>query len=106
MATEIYGRSDDLVEFEGDVSGECGYYAPEDDADGGLIVCSDGTLLVVKYGKPGLGGVWGLTLLKAGDLFDRIEVCTDEDAERHSDTAHFKDGMKSAWFAARWEKVA
>ena len=104
MTTEIYGASDDLIEFEGDVTGETGHIGCEGDDPGVLVVCSDGTLLQVKYGK-GQRGIWCVTLLHRGSLFENIAECTDEDAERHSDTAHFNAGLKWAYAATAWEPV-
>lgn len=103
MSTEIYGISDDLIELEGDVRGEVGYYS--DDEKGALIICSDMTLLEVKYGKDGKA-IWGVRLVEKGSLFKRIDQCTDEDADMYSDVAHFKDGLKWAYVATGyWERV-
>jgi hypothetical protein len=104
MATEVYGVSDDLIEFEGDVRGEIGCYGTDDRDKGVLVICDDGTLLEVKYGKAGMA-VWAVNLVKRGPLFDRIEPCDDEDASRYSDTAYFHDGLKRAWVAKDWEFV-
>lgn len=105
MATEIYGNSDDLIEFEGDVYGEVGCYGTDDRDKGVLVICSDGTMLEVKYGKNG-DGIWEVKLLQRGSLFDRLELCTSEDADPYSDVAHFKDGLKWAYAAKDdWEKV-
>lgn len=101
--TKIYGASDDLIEFEGDVSGEVGCYGT-DDGKGVMVICSDGTILEVKYGKMDLG-IWGIVAHKKGDLFDRIESCEDEDAQPHSDVVFFKTGLKSAYAATQWERV-
>lgn len=98
--TKVYGTSDDLIEFEGDVSGEVGCCD-----NGVLLVFSDGTILEVKYGKLGRA-IWGITLHKQGELFDRIELCDDEDADIYSDIAHFRDGLKSAIAATEWENVS
>lgn len=106
MSTRVYGCSDDLIEFEGDVYGEVGCYGTDDREQGVLCVFSDGTLLEAKYGKNG-DGIWELKLIKPGELFERIDPCFDEDASPYSDEAFFKDGLK--WcYAARdgWEKVA
>ncbi len=74
MATKVYGVSDDLVEFEGDLYGEVGCYGTdEEDRLGILIAFSDGTVLAARYGKPGLGGVWALTPLRKGTLYERVE---------------------------------
>lgn len=106
MATKVYGASDDLIEFEGDVTGEVGYSGgDEDDSNGTLVIFDDGTQVVVKYGKPGGLGIWSVTPLVKGALFDRIDVCDDQDAKVYSDVLHFKDGLKSAVVAHHWERV-
>lgn len=93
MATKIYGQSDDLIEFRGDIDDEIGAF----NAKGKGILLSDGTLLECSYPKvPGLG-VWGFKVLRAGSLFDRIEECNDEDAEVYSDVVFFKDGLTDFW---------
>ncbi len=102
--TKIYGTSDDLIEFDGDVSGEVGKYGTDESEHGVLVVCSDGTLLEVKYGKGG-EAIWEVKLLKRGDLFDRIDPCIDADSEIYSDQAHFNPGLKWAYAASEWEKV-
>jgi hypothetical protein len=102
--TKIYGASDDLIEFDGDVSGEVGCYGTDDREHGVLVAGSDGTLLDVKYGKGG-AGIWGIQLLKAGELFEKIEPCLDEDANPHSDIAYFKPGLKYAYASTEWQRV-
>ena len=104
MTTKIYGASDDLIEADGDVCGEVGCYGTDDQEHGVLLLLSDGTLLEVKYGKADMG-VWGITLVIAGELFEKIEPCSDEDADPHSDVAYFKDGLKWAYAATEWQKV-
>ena len=54
MATKVYGASDDLIEFDGDVTGEVGHFGTDDNERGDLIIFSDGTLLEIKYGKADL----------------------------------------------------
>jgi hypothetical protein len=107
MGTRVYGASDDLIEFEGDLSGEVSCYGTDDDGHTGvLLTFSDGTILVVKYGKPGCGGVWGITTVHAGKMLDRIDACSDEDADPHSDQAFFKEGVSlKCWAATQWEVV-
>lgn len=93
MTTKIYGQSDDLIEFRGDIDDEIGAY----NAKGKGILLSDGTVLECTYPKaPGLG-VWGFNVLHAGSLLDRIEECNDEDAEVYSDVVFFKDGLTDFW---------
>lgn len=103
--TKIYGDSDDLIEFEGDFTGEFGCYGTDESDGGALIIVSDGTMLAIAYGKNG-DGVWGIKTIKTGDLFDGIVVCNDSDADPYSDVAHFKDGVKWCIACKNWEKVS
>lgn len=103
--TRVYGASDDLIEFEGDITGEVGCYGTDDDKHGVLVIMPDGTHLEVKYGK-GDEAIWGVVLLKKGTHFDRIEQCENEDDEIYSDIAYFNPGMTgNAYAATEWEKV-
>ena len=104
MSTKVYGASDDLIAFEGDVFGEVGHYSGNDDAEPVMVIFSDGTLLSVAYGKNDLA-IWDVKLVRQGDLFQRIETCSDEDADPYSDVAHFADGLKWAYAATEWERV-
>lgn len=98
--TKVYGASDDLVEIEGEFLGEVNSY---DDETGVLLVLSDGTLLKVLYGDE---GIWKITLVKNGQLFERIDQCDDADARPHSDIAYFGKGIKWVYSATKWEKVS
>jgi len=104
MATKVYGCSDDLIEFVGDVRGEVGSFGTDDAEHGVLVIFSDGTLLEVKYGKGDMG-IWEITLINAGQLFINVEPCNDENAKIYSDIANFKDGLKWAYAATEWERV-
>ena len=105
MVTKIYGESDDLIEADGDVYGEVGCYGTDDQEHGVLLIASDGTLLEVKYCKADMA-IWGISVIKEGTLFEKLEVCVDEDARPHSDIAYFKDGLKWAYAATEWQKVS
>lgn len=102
--TKVYGCSDDLIEFDGDVHGEVSCYGTDRQEHGVLVIFSDGSLLEIKYGKMDMG-IWGIQLIRAGTLFDRIEPCMDENAKPYSDVAHFKPGLKWAYAAKEWERV-
>ena len=102
--TRIYGASDDLIEFEGDVEGEVNAIGTDRKGEGVLVFCSDGTLLVVQYGKND-DAIWGIVVRAKGTLFDRMEECFDSDADPYSDQAFFKDGLKWAYAANEWERV-
>lgn len=104
MSTRIYGRSDDLIEFDGDVYGEVSCASNYDAQAGIMVICSDGTILDVKYSRIVLG-VWNVALVARGTLLDSIEPCVDEDADPYSDVATFRDGLKWAYAAHRWERV-
>lgn len=105
MATKVYGCSDDLIEFDGDVHGEVGCFGTDDREHGVLLMFSDATVLEAKYGKNG-EAIWELKLHRQGALLVGIDQCSDPDADPYSDVARFRDGI--AWvYAARsdWEKV-
>jgi hypothetical protein len=102
MSTTIYGASDDLIEFEGDVYGEVGCYGHDSEDEAVLLFCSDGTLLRMWYGH---GGIWCIRCVFPGILFDRIEQCHDANADPHSDVAYFKGGLKAAYVAKEWSKA-
>ena len=104
MSTRVYGASDDLIEFDGDFEGEADCYGTDDSDKGVLVIMSDGTVLEVKYGKGGKG-IWAVTLLERGRLFERIDQCTDEDADPYSDVAWFSEGIKGAYAASAWSRV-
>jgi hypothetical protein len=104
MSTRVYGTSDDLVEVEGDVQGETICYGTDDNKLGVLLVFSDGTLLEVKYGKAGMA-IWEVKLLSSGTLFERIDLCFNEDENPYSDVAHLRDGMKWGYVATEWGRV-
>jgi len=91
--TELYGASDDLLELEGGINGEHGCYDTSDDEPLAVFL-SDGSVLSVWYGD---SGIWKITVCQKGSLFDKLDPCTDPDAERHSDTAHFRPGLKWAY---------
>lgn len=105
MATKVYGASDDLIEIEGDYSGEVDCCGTDDQDKGVLLVFSDGTLLESKYGKNG-DAIWEVKLIKRGSLFKSITPCVDEDAKLHSDVAEFADGIKWVYAATEWHKVS
>ena len=102
MVTRVFGCSDDLIEISGDLCDEVNFYDGEKPA---LITFSDGTLLAVRYGKPGCLSIWAIDLIRAGDLFNRIEVCLSEDDDPYSDQAFFDDGLKWAYVATQWQKI-
>lgn len=105
MATKIYGCSDDLIEFEGDIYGEVGKYNLTKDAPAKLRI-SDGTELAIYYEKNDKA-IWGIEVLKEGTHFDRIELCDDEESDIYSDIVYMKDGDLSAKenTSGRWKKV-
>ena len=104
--TKVYGASDDMIEFDGEVRGEVGCYGTDDREHGVLVMFSDATVVEVKYGKND-AGIWEIKVLRKGALFDRIELCDDEDADPYSDVLYLKPGIKWAYAATKdWEKVS
>lgn len=104
MTTKVYGASDDLLEFDGDVSGEVSCYGTDEQPHGVLLVFSDGTVLEAKYGKAHLG-IWSLSVIQRGVCLNTVTECTDEDARPHSDVAEFFTGLKWCIQATEWKKV-
>lgn len=105
MTTKVYGASDDLIEVEGDVTGEVDCYGTDEREKGVLLCFSDGTVLEVKYGKND-EALWEIKTKHIGPLFDRVEACTEETDEGHSDVAYFKDGIKYVYACKEdWERV-
>jgi hypothetical protein len=104
MATKVYGASDDLIEVDGDLRGECSAYGTDDNTRGALVIFDDGTILEVKYcGR--ISGVWEIKALQRGTLFEKIEQQDNDEAEIYSDIAYFKDGIKRAYFTKEWSPV-
>ena len=104
MSTRICGASDDLIEFGGDVCGEVGGHKRDAQGHGTLLICSDGTLLHVSYGKADLA-IWSIEVLREGTLYDCMDVCISEDDNPFSDVAHFGAGLRWVYAAEQWEKV-
>jgi len=95
MSTKIYGASDDLIEFEGDVNGEVGAWDASEKRPAN-VACSDGTILKFLY-APDDAAIWKIAVIERGSLFDHLEICTDENANPYSDIACFSDGLKYAY---------
>ncbi len=70
----ISGYSDDIVEVDGDLTEEFGYFG-----DPALIACSDGTLLRIVFDTD---GVWRLTLVAAGSASYQHTPGGDEGTDR------------------------
>lgn len=99
MPTKIYGWSDDLIEAQGDIiEVEANYTIFENSA---LLICSDNTILEVKHNHSRLG-LWQITLLRKGNLFDRIDVCTGDGDIKNTDIAYFHNGLESVIFTNEW----
>lgn len=84
---KVYGASDDLIEIEGDIEEEFGHY--QRDKDAFYLAFSDGTILSVLYDQ---NGIWRLTLIIKGSLYDRKEE-GDVEADTN-DVVYFNDGVK------------
>lgn len=93
MKTKVYGASDDLIEFEGDYSGEQGEYNTSELHPVALFI-SDGTVMFIWYSD---AGIWKINVKHKGSLFDEMTICTDENETPYSDVVYFKDGIKWAY---------
>jgi len=84
---KVYGASDDLIEFNGDIHEEFNWLLSDNDVK--YLAFSDGTVLRVCYDNDGL---WRLTQIYKGTLLERIDQGNvDEDK---NDIAYFKEGVK------------
>lgn len=110
MTTTVYGESDDLIEFRGDVYGEASVWDADSDncKRGALLVFSDGTVLEAIYGNAFGAGIWKFSAIAQGSLFRSIERKAEEDDEGHSDIVTFRDGLTWAIKAnpGEWERVS
>lgn len=94
------------IEVEGGPAAvEVGCYGTDEQEHGVLLICSDGTILEIKYGKLD-AGIWGIALHKKGSLFDGIEPCMDQDADPYSDVANFQADLSWVYAAKDWERVS
>jgi hypothetical protein len=105
MSSKVYGASDDLLEFEGKLWGEIGYYGSSE-YDSIRVKFSDGTFLEAWYSDE---GIWRLKVVKRGELFDRHEEGVDPDGDDYTDKVYFKDGELTAKYSTKnsdgWEEV-
>lgn len=103
--TKIYGASDDLLEFTGEIYGEIGYYDSSKE-DPIRVRVSDGTEFSAYYNEQGL---WKIDVHVKGTHFDVLEVATDPDSENYSDTLTLLEGKLTAKYkvgkGSKWEKV-
>ena len=104
METKVYGQSDDNIYLDGEYNGQYTYYGTYTAEKGILLIFNDGSILEIKYGKAELG-IWGINIIRKGDLFDRIEYCNNEDADISSDIAYFKKGISFVYGCSRWERI-
>lgn len=93
--TEVYGCSDDYVTFNGDIHGQV-------DSDDVVVFVDDGTRFQIRYNEE---GIWKISILSKGTLFDGVDICDDPEAARYSDTLRLKPGAKRAWAAKECELV-
>lgn len=77
---KVYGYSDDLVEIEGG--------SKEEEIDcydqNVRIWFVDGTVILVSYGKNGMG-IWNIEVEQKGRAPQKIISCDNEDSEIYSD---------------------
>lgn len=89
MTTIVSGHSDDVIELDGDLHDEV-----ELGRDGTRLLFSDGTVCGVAYGSdPERHGVWVITVVKEGTLFDRLERCEEDDGTNYTDKLYLRDGV-------------
>lgn len=76
----IYGRSDDLIEVDGDIREE---WSPEHDDQPTFLAFSDGTVLSVRYGEH--DACWRIALVHKGSAEFKKTEGTEDDGGDYSD---------------------
>lgn len=103
--TTIYGASDDLLEFGGDILGEVCYYDSSKE-DPIVVHISDGTKFHAYYSEDGL---WKIDILKKGSHFESLVKAVDPDSDKYSDKLTLLDGPLTAKYSTvgsnSWKKV-
>lgn len=102
--TKIYGASDDLLEFDGEIYGEIGYYDSSKE-DAILVKVSDGTEFSAYYNESGL---WKIELTVKGTHFESLTEATDPDSDNYSDVLILMSGPLTAKYKTRgvsWKTV-
>jgi hypothetical protein len=97
---KIYGASDDLVEVEGDINEEFGWFADNDKPR--PMGFSDGTLLSVRYDED---GIWRITLIESGTaVFNKKEGSVSQDTnDEVTLTGNIRWVVLGNEFAAIWK---
>lgn len=91
--TKMYGASDDLIEFEGDIDDEVDTLSKFDTTEKPFIISfDDNTKVRVYHSKE---SIWKIKVLVIGHLFDRIDGCLEEKNGRYSDHLFMKDDLTS-----------
>ncbi len=75
---KIYGRSDDLIEIEGDIYDEIGWH-PDEKC---YITISDGTVISIEYADE---GIWRIVMLCEGSGDPEIIYAPPDDDDNYSD---------------------
>lgn len=102
--TKIYGASDDLIEFEGDIYGEIGCYGSSQN-DPIKVKVSDGTEFDIFYSDSGL---WKINVTKKGSNFDLVTEAIDPDSDNYSDELFLTPGDLTAKYKTKestWKRL-
>jgi len=92
-----WGRSDDLVEIDGALEEEWGFYS-SDGNETGYLAFSDGTVLSVKYGD-GNHGVWRLfPVIEGSAKVERVPAPLD-DRDNYSDRVTLTGDLRWVLFS-------
>jgi len=75
---KIYGRSDDLIEIDGDIYDEIGWHPSEKC----YITISDGTVISIEYSDE---GIWRIAMLREGSGDPEIIYAPSDDDDNYSD---------------------
>lgn len=99
MKVTIYGASDDLIEIGGDLREEFNALGDDDSAYLGF---SDGTLLLIQYGKGG-NAFWRITPVIYGSAaYSKVEATSEDDD--YSDVVTLDGEIKWVVCGSEWAR--
>lgn len=97
----VYGQSDDLVEIDGDLREEFGFFRPGDDAKPGYLAFTDGTVLSIAYDETGM---WRINrLVEGGAAYSKVEA-TDPD-KNYTDRVTLIGDIKAVVFGDDFHRI-
>lgn len=100
---KVSGNSDDLVQLEGVISDELGFYPDDDDKNEMFLGLGDGTCLSIRYTEDGVWRIAPVTVGSCTTLEKKDAVSADDDD--YSDVVTLTSTVPFNWAVMSEEKV-